>query len=62
MIVKSSNGMYRCDDACCKNFSSYEIVFGGAVGRVSVCDKHFIELMKETNTLLKPLMKNKEKK
>ena len=60
MIVKSSNGMFRCDDSCCTNFSSYEIVFGGAVGKVSLCDKHFVKLLKESKSLIKPIVKNKE--
>lgn len=58
MLVKSSNGMFRCDDSCCKNFSSYELVFGGAVGKVNLCDKHFLEMIKESKTLVKLISKN----
>lgn len=59
MVVKCANGMFRCDDACCKNFASYEIMIGGAVGRVSFCDEHFLELLKESKSLLKPVVKSK---
>ena len=53
MVVKSANGMFRCDDACCKNFASVEIVTGGAVGRISLCGEHFVEMLKQSKQLLK---------
>jgi len=53
MIVKSANGMFRCDDACCKNFSSVEIITGGALGRLSLCDEHFIKMLKDSKQILK---------
>lgn len=58
MVVKSSNGMFRCDDSCCKTFSSFELDFGGAVGKVNLCDKHFVEMLKESKSLVKQIVKN----
>lgn len=53
MVVRSSNGMFRCDDACCKNFSSVEVITGGAARGISLCDEHFLEMLKQSKVLLK---------
>ena len=53
MVVRNSNGMFRCDDACCKNFSSIEIVTGGAMRGISLCSEHFLKMLKDSKQLLK---------
>ena len=34
MLVRETDKIFRCDDACCKNFATYEIVVGGATGKL----------------------------
>ena len=53
MVVRNSNGMFRCDEACCKNFSSVDILTGGAARGISLCDEHFLDMLKSSKQLLK---------
>ena len=53
MKVKNSNGMFRCDEACCKNFSCVDIMTGGVARGISLCSEHFLEMLKSSKELLK---------